>query len=98
MSNENDHPAIERCACGARLIWQSRESAQGKRWMALCGSQSCGAITTSPHEGDSGHSELPARRQAHQTRTEAMDALPLSNLGSGVSMDARARALPGVLG
>jgi hypothetical protein len=45
MSNKTDHPTIDRCECGAGLLWDSRESPTGKRWLALCESESCGAIT-----------------------------------------------------
>jgi hypothetical protein len=67
---DSDQPTIDRCQCGARLTWQSRESPAGKRWLALCDAESCGAITTSP-EGISEHEsglqnfllgDKPARR------------------------------------
>jgi hypothetical protein len=34
-----------RCACGATLWWEHRETPNGKRWLALCTSSQCGAIT-----------------------------------------------------
>ena len=68
MTYESEPPKIDACQCGAPLTWQSRESAAGKRWLALCPEESCGAITTSPHERDGGlHSFLlgdtPIRRE-----------------------------------
>lgn len=60
MSNENDYPAFDRCECGARLTWESRESPAGTRWLALCGSESCGAITTSRDFGPEHEDHLRA--------------------------------------
>jgi hypothetical protein len=36
VSNKSDHPTVDRCECGAGLIWESRESPAGIRWLALC--------------------------------------------------------------
>lgn len=34
-----------RCACGAVLWWESRETPYGKRRLALCANPGCGVIT-----------------------------------------------------
>lgn len=39
---DSDH-----CRCGARLLWEDRETPKGRRWLALCVSRECGAITAS---------------------------------------------------
>ena len=60
MRNKSDHPTAERCECGANLTWESRESPAGTRWLALCGSESCGAITTSRDFGPEHEDHLRA--------------------------------------
>jgi hypothetical protein len=39
------------CACGARLRWEARQTAGGKRWFAFCASEACGRWTTQLADG-----------------------------------------------
>jgi hypothetical protein len=36
------------CSCGSELIWESRQSVNGTRWLALCANGECGEVVI-PH-------------------------------------------------
>jgi hypothetical protein len=64
-----------RCACGAALWWEYRETPKGKRWLALCVSQQCGVITASEFDPEpdsilqtflSGDDQPPEREPVHE--------------------------------
>src|SRR4051794_18670214 len=44
-------PMHHKCGCGARLVWECRETPFGQRWLAFCKDASCGRWTTRLGDG-----------------------------------------------
>jgi hypothetical protein len=59
-----------RCACGAALWWEHRETPNGKRWLALCESPQCGEFDPEPESilqtFLSGDDQPPEREPVHE--------------------------------
>src|SRR5205807_9518865 len=69
MSRSKPQPAECRCACGAPLAWEARETFRDSRSLALCSNPDCGRIPTSPDGRDDGDlrtfllGDTPVRRE-----------------------------------
>jgi hypothetical protein len=50
MSRRKRQTAERRCACGAPLAWEARETFRGSRSLALCSNPDCGRWVTTSHD------------------------------------------------